>query len=115
MKIDNNLIYGVLAIVVALSIVNVYLITARSQAVIAAINEAKEEARPADIEIIKLTADCLDCFDIEKVLSDLKSKNVNLKKEETVTFSSERGKELVSQLGITKLPTLIVSGEVNKP
>ena len=30
-------------------------------------------------------------------------------------MSSERGKQLVSDLGITKLPTLIVSGEVKKP
>ncbi len=115
MKLNNNLIYGVLALIVVLSIVNAYFVSVRSQTVMGAIDKAKEDARPADIEVIKLTADCSDCFDIEKVLSDLKSKNVNVKKEESVSFSSDRGKELISQFGITKLPTLIVSGEVKKP
>ena len=115
MKINNNLIYGILAIIVALSIVNVYFINVRSQTVSVDNAKAKEEARPADIEIIKLTAECSDCFDIEKILTDLKSKNVNVKKEEVVSLSSDRGKQLISQFGIAKLPTLIVSGEVKKP
>jgi len=111
---NENIMYIALVVILALLIVNVYFISVRSQNISIATAKAKEEARPANIEVVKLTAECSDCFDIEKVLTDLKTKNVNITKEEAVSSSSDRGKGLVSSLGITKLPTLIVSGEVKK-
>jgi len=86
---NESILYVILIVIVIFSIVNLYFVTTRSQAISTSLEKAKEDARPAAIEVIKLTTNCQNCF--------------------------ERGKQLVSDLGITKLPTLIVSGEVKKP
>ena len=83
------------------------------------VEEAKvimeEELRPAGLELVKLTSEnCDSCFDIEKAIEGLKSQNVNITSEETVSSESKQGKEFISKYNIKKLPTIIVSGEINK-
>ncbi len=113
---NPKILYGLIAVIVLISALNLVLLTGKTQEISANTIKAKEDARPADIQVIKLKdSACTDCFNIEKVLDDLKSKNVNVIKEESVDPYSDQGKELVSRLGITKLPTLIISGEIKKP
>ena len=112
---NHNLIYALLAVVVILSVVNLATLTAKNQSLSAALIAGKENTRPADLSVIKLAdSNCKDCFNIDNVLSDLKSKNVKVISEETIGLS-DRSKELARNFRITKLPTLIVSGEVKKP
>ncbi len=114
-QLNQNLVYGALAVIIVLSIVNAYFISVRSEKISSALVEVKENSRPADIEVIMLTVECQECFGVESVLDSLKEKNVNVVEEKTVDITSDEGKALVSSLGISKLPTLIVSGEVKKP
>ncbi len=112
---DTKILYGMLAVVVVLSVVNLLLVTSGSQSVASNIIKAKEDARPANVDVVKLfDANCSDCFNIDSVLSELKSKSFKIGKEESVSPFSDRGKELANKFGITRLPTLIVSGEVKK-
>ncbi len=113
---NHNLLYGLLAVVVVLSAVNLFFVTSAGQSASAAVVKAQEDSRPAEIEVVKISdPSCSDCFNIDKVLSELKTKNVKVLKEEALSFSSDAGKELIKKFGIIKLPTLIVSGEVKKP
>ncbi len=113
---NHNILYGLIAVIVVVSALNLILVTSKTQEISANLIKVKEDARPADIEITKLKdSSCADCFDVDKVLSDLKSKNFNVLKEEETDPYSEKGKELVQKFGITKLPTLLVSGEIKKP
>ena len=113
---DNKIIYGLIAVVVVLSALNLVFVTGISQSASATAVKAKEDSRPADIEVIKLSdPSCVNCFNIEKVLADLKSKNFKVNKEDSVNPFSDQGKEFVKKFGVAKLPTLIVSGEVKKP
>ena len=73
---NESILYVILIVIVIFSIVNLYFVTTRSQAISTSLEKAKEDARPAAIEVIKLTTNCQNCFDIESVLTDLKSKNV---------------------------------------
>ena len=114
-NMNLKMLYSLLAVVAVLSALNLFLVTSGNQSATAAAINAKEDSRPANIEIIKLSdPNCADCFSIDKVLSDLKSKNVKVLSEDSVNQFSENGKGLTSKFGITKLPTLIVSGEVKK-
>ena len=76
------------------------------------ISEAKEASRPAEIELITINPVCTDCFDINKVIDTLKSKNVKITKETTLT--KDESKDLIDKYKITKLPSLIVKGEIDK-
>lgn len=76
---------------------------------------AKEQTRPAYIEVTAITlSDCTECYDIKIALEDLKKQNVNITKEETFDYKSEKGKQLVGLYRIDRLPTLIIKGETNK-
>lgn len=76
---------------------------------------AKEEARPATIQLTKITTPgCSQCFNLENALQTLKKQNVTMSEEKTVTFDSSEGQALVQQFGINRVPTYILKGEVRK-
>lgn len=112
---NHKILYGLIALVVVFSVVNLVLVTSKTGEISSNIIKAKEDSRPADIEVVKLKdSSCSDCFNIEAVLSDLKSKNFNVVKETDVDPYSEDGRSFIQKFGIQKLPTLIVSGEIKK-
>lgn len=79
------------------------------------IAEIEEGQRPADIDIIILQdSTCQDCYKPDSLLVEIKKQNVNVKSEEIVDISSAEGMELINKHNITKVPTLIVSGEIEK-
>ncbi len=99
-----------LVFILILVITNLYLIKLRSENIKESQEILKESQRPAVLEITKLLVkDCNDCYDINKALDELKKQNINITKEETLTES-----QLIEEYGITKLPALIIKGEINK-
>ncbi len=109
-----NYLYIFLAIALVLSVVNIGILQSRFYKVREAQAVIKELMKPANIEVIKILTDCNDCFDIEKAFSRIKGQNVNVIKEESLQSDSEEAKELIDKFNIQKLPTLIISGEINK-
>ena len=79
------------------------------------LKDAKEEARPANIKITKITTpNCTDCFSLNDAVSTLKKQNVLVGEERAVSFDSAEGQSLIRQFKIKRVPTYIVTGEVNK-
>jgi hypothetical protein len=79
------------------------------------IDNLMEEAEPAELELITLTATCQGCPDITPITSIVKdSSSVVVKGEKSLDGTSETGKALIKKYGITKLPTLILSGEISR-
>lgn len=79
------------------------------------IAEAKEAARPADIDIVVLQeSSCQDCFNLSPLIDIIKKENVKVNSEKTVEITSSEGVELISKYSITKAPTLVISGEIEK-
>ncbi|MBL7056371.1 hypothetical protein ISS07_05645 [Candidatus Woesearchaeota archaeon] len=78
------------------------------------VDEAKELARPAKIEIITLGSSCEDCFDINSVVSVLKEADLEITGEKSLSGNSQEAKELIQKHGIEKLPTIILEGEIAK-
>lgn len=81
----------------------------------ARIAEAKELAKPAKVELLTLTSFCSDCFDVEEIKTILKeADSLEITNEQSLSGNSEEARKLIAQYGITKLPTIIVKGEIDK-
>ncbi len=79
------------------------------------IAEAREAARPANIKLTKITAAaCTDCFNLEMAVADFKKQNVSVGEEKAIPFDSPQGESLIKQLGVKRVPTYVVTGEVGK-
>ena len=79
------------------------------------IAEVKEENRPANLEtIIIKNQNCKECYDISLFIESLKQGQVKIVSERTVDADSQEGKDLIKQFNISKIPTIIAKGEINK-
>ena len=113
--IFNRLIPVLILIAVVFSLFNVVLLQQRKEKWAGAQEIVAEKLRPANLEVVKITvANCDFCYDIGQALEALKKQNVNITLEEEVSSDSAVAKELISRYSLTKLPTMIVSGELNK-
>lgn len=78
-------------------------------------SDAQIEAGNAEISIIKLLGpDCEACFTLGPLVDAIKRTNVSVVGERDVVFGSEESDQLISEHGIERLPTLIVTGEINR-
>lgn len=57
---------------------------------------------------------CADCYDVTKHAVALKNLGVDTSSAKTVDIGSTAGKALISKYNITKVPTVLVSGEVSE-
>src|SRR3989338_1113778 len=98
---------------VAILVINFFLISSLSSNIQDKIIEVKESSRPGVLELTIINPeDCDDCYDINQVVQLIKKGKVNITKEETLSF--EESSDLIKRYNIEKLPTIIVKGETNK-
>lgn len=77
--------------------------------------EAKEAAKPLEIAVTTLQdSSCTDCFDLTNTVSALKALNVKVLEEKVLEVSSVEGKELIQKYNLEKIPTVIVTGQIEK-
>ncbi len=111
----ETVLYIFIVLAIVLSLVSFSLIAGRMGKTSEAEKLAEEENRPARLELVKITdSSCADCFDIDGVVNDLRKPAVNITSERSVEFSSSEAMQLIEKYDIRKLPTLLVSGEINK-
>ncbi|MBI4010201.1 MAG: hypothetical protein HY361_03365 [Candidatus Aenigmarchaeota archaeon] len=113
--VTKNLVLVLFSLFIVFSLTNTVLLSNMSNLIIGKITFAKEQTRPAKIEVTAITlSECNNCYDIKTALSDLKKQAVNITKEDTFDYKSDKGKQLVELYRIEKLPALIIKGETNK-
>ncbi|MFA6027889.1 MAG: hypothetical protein WC752_03105 [Patescibacteria group bacterium] len=77
--------------------------------------QEKKANQTAELSAIKLVdATCPNCFKMDSLLDILKKENVVFKDIKEVDVSSEEGNALISQHNITKIPILIITGDIEK-
>ncbi|HJN57299.1 MAG: hypothetical protein QF436_00545 [Candidatus Woesearchaeota archaeon] len=76
--------------------------------------EARELAKPAEIEIIKLSSTCADCFDADEIINALKDSDLKILDEKSLKGNSREAKKLIEKYGIEKLPNIVITGETDK-
>ena len=79
------------------------------------IKATKEAARPANIKLTKITTpQCTNCFNLDDAIAIFKKQNISIGEEKIAVFDSVEGQSLIKQLGIKRVPTYIVTGEVTR-
>ncbi|MDP3766135.1 MAG: hypothetical protein Q8R04_06500, partial [Nanoarchaeota archaeon] len=101
-------------VLLALLILNSFFVYSLEKSLNAKIAEAKEFARPAKIEIIKLGSSCKDCFDADVVIGTLKQSGLEITGEKSFFRNSQDALKLIKKYKIEKLPSIILKGEINK-
>lgn len=97
----------------AFGIFNIAIITQVQGKIAANYYRNKELARPANLDITILKNNCPDCRDVSSTTDFIKQQNVKVT-EKNVDAESDAGKELIKKYNIKKLPTILVSGELNR-
>ena len=118
MEKDSNLhqflTIGVFVLLVIL-IFNSFFVFSMGSKLDEKINEAKELAKPAKIEVIKLESLCENCFTVDEILTVLKeSSDLEITKETSLKKGSKEAIDMINQYNIEKLPTVILKGEITK-
>ena len=108
----------VLALVVLSSLAVNFIFSSRTNTILNnKIAEAKEAERPADIDIIilkDLNTSCDDCFDVNPMINSIKEANIKINSERIIDINSSEGMELINKFVITRVPTFIMTGEIEK-
>jgi len=115
-KIDLGNIFILITILLGIILViNIFLTYNLNQEIKKSIQESQEKLKPAKIELAAIKdSKCSDCFDISTVISHIKNAKPNITKESIFEFNSKEGKELIGKYRIEKIPTVIVTGEIDK-
>ena len=75
----------------------------------------KENQRPAEIELITLVpTSCDSCVDVNQLLESIQKQNVQISSDKQFTADSEEAKTLISTYQLTRVPSVLVRGEMEK-
>ncbi|MAE42811.1 hypothetical protein CMO93_03495 [Candidatus Woesearchaeota archaeon] len=117
MKKEDNLhkflFVGVL-VLLGILLFNSFFVFSIGSKLDAKIGEAKEIAKPAKIEIIKLKSSCTDCFDVDEIIDVLKESGLEITDEKTLQSNSKEAIEIINKYNIEKLPVVVLKGEIEK-
>lgn len=74
-----------------------------------------EAESPSKLDVITIKDSiCIDCFDVKPMIDAIKKQKVSITSERELEISSDEGKELIKKYAIKKIPTVIVSGEIER-
>jgi len=110
-KDSQNIIGVLLGILLVVLTVNLIFISGSNSFLKGKAEELKELNRPVDIEIAVIG--CEGCSDISSVVDGIKSKNVNVLKEDFFDYNSDEAGNLINKYGIEKLPSVLIFGGTN--
>lgn len=108
----DTILLVLFAILIVISLVNVVTLTSIS------LNVQKASTKPAivyaKLDLTEIQAPVCDkCYTLASTIANLKTQNVNLT-EHVIYSSATDAQSLISKYGITKLPALVIIGEINK-
>jgi hypothetical protein len=70
---------------------------------------------PTKISLTIITdKDCANCFDITTLTEQIKKQNVKIISEKTYVKNDRKAKSLIKKFSIQKLPTFIISGDLDR-
>lgn len=107
---------GIIGFIILIAIsVNFIILGKTNNSLDKKIAEAKEAARPAELEIILIKdSTCSDCAQVEPTIEVIKKENVIVKSGKSIEAGSSEAQTLIKKYNILKLPSFIISGEVEK-
>jgi len=110
-----NIFIGLTIFLGIISVINIILTFNLNSELKKSTEAAKEVSKPAKIELaIIKNSKCSDCFDISTIVGHIRNVKLNVTKETAYEFDSAKGKELINKYKIAKVPSVIVTGEIDK-
>ena len=74
-----------------------------------------EASKPALLAVTIINDDaCKDCTSVALIPATLKKNGANITSQKSVSHDSVEGKALIAKYGITNVPAIVVTGEINK-
>ncbi|MBI5332255.1 MAG: hypothetical protein HZB65_01655 [Candidatus Aenigmarchaeota archaeon] len=114
-SVSYTLLTGLVAITLIILLVGVFMMNSANSTLVEKAKFSEEEARPANLNIIKLvSSDCVDCFDVDSVITKITQSNTKITDMKTVDVYSADGQVLVNKYNIERVPTVLISGETSK-
>ncbi|MBI2652662.1 hypothetical protein HYX00_04315 [Candidatus Woesearchaeota archaeon] len=111
----ENVFIGLVILLGIIVVINIVLTFNLNKGLTKSTEALKEKLKPAKIELaIIKNSKCSDCFDISTIVSYVKTANVNVAKETIFEFDSKEGRELIKKYNIEKIPTVVITGEIDK-
>lgn len=79
------------------------------------ITASEDATRPAELDIVVIKdSSCADCYGVDSLITAIKKENVKINSENTLEIDEAEAQELITEFAIEKVPTLIVTGELEK-
>ncbi len=115
-KVKRLNIIGILVIVLlVVMVINVLLTLGVNRELLKNIEKGKEAEKPAEISLTLIrAASCQNCFNISSIENTVKNGNVKILNEETLNENDNKAKDYITKYNIQKLPTLLITGQVDK-
>ena len=111
----ENIFIVITILLVVIIIINIILTFNINSNLKKSAQAAMEKLKPAKIELALIkNSKCSDCFDISTIVSHIKNANVNITRETMFEFDSKEGKAIISKYKIEKIPTVVVTGEIDE-
>lgn len=103
------------AILVAIAIFNVIQVNPLDNVMTGKIVEAEEAAKPAKLELFTIIdSNCKDCSTVTDLVESIKNANTEITQERNLVLDSEEARAIISEYGIERIPTIILTGEIDK-
>ncbi len=110
-EIDNslfkNVFFGLVVALIVLYGINAF----ATGKIINPIKSSVESQRPANLHLALITNDCENCYDMENAITFIKSQNVNIIQEKTLSYTDKEAQDIIKENGIQSLPALVITGE----
>ncbi len=106
-KLFWNAFLGLSIALVILYGINIFL----TGGFIESIKASAEDQRPANLHLTLIANDCENCYDMNELVSFIKSQNVKIIQEKNLLFTDKDAQKIMSENNIKSLPALIITGE----
>lgn len=115
-RVPKRLNQILLIVLIFLGTFNIFLLSNIDANITANIVIAEEDARPANLEIVRIIdSSCTDCYNIGQIISLMEnSASAEIIGDSTIESSSGEAQTLINRYGIEKIPTVVVTGETEK-
>ena len=111
----QNILIGAAAILAILLVFNIISSFGIDSKIKENVKTEEEQAKPAKIQLIAVKdSKCTECLDVATIVNLVKEFKAEVTKEDTFEFGSDGAKAAIEKYGITALPTVIITGEIDK-
>lgn len=109
-----RVVYACIFILLLVTAFNIFGISGLKSRISYQVEKAAEAAKPAELELIKISSSCLYCFNPDETISKLKGADLKIISEKEFLRSSAEAEELIGKYGIDRLPAVLLRGEIEK-